>query len=84
MTPVLILTHLITRYLKTTFNADACPIGNCKASTKVSFPPFLASTGVCCVVLHAFAIYGFIDCALKGLSHEIDFKNFDKNLQNLT
>ena len=22
--------------------------------------------------------------ALKGLSHEIDFKNFDKNLQNLT
>ncbi len=21
---------------------------------------------------------------LKGLSHEIDFKNFDKNLQNLT
>jgi hypothetical protein len=21
--------------------------------------------------------------ALKGLSHEIDFKNFDKNLQNL-
>jgi hypothetical protein len=23
-------------------------------------------------------------CILKGLSHEIDFKNFDKNLQNLT
>ncbi len=22
-------------------------------------------------------------CLLKGLSHEIDFKNFDKNLQNL-
>ncbi len=22
--------------------------------------------------------------SLKGLSHEIDFKNFDKNLQNLT
>ncbi len=22
--------------------------------------------------------------ALKGLSHEIDFKNFDKNLQHLT
>ena len=22
-------------------------------------------------------------CQLKGLSHEIDFKNFDKNLQNL-
>ena len=22
-------------------------------------------------------------CELKGLSHEIDFKNFDKNLQNL-
>jgi hypothetical protein len=25
---------------------------------------------------------GNITC-LKGLSHEIDFKNFDKNLQNL-
>jgi hypothetical protein len=27
-----------------------------------------------------------INCwlALKGLSHEIDLKNFDKNLQNLT
>ncbi len=24
------------------------------------------------------------DPPLKGLSHEIDFKNFDKNLQNLT
>ncbi len=24
------------------------------------------------------------DGCLKGLSHEIDFKNFDKNLQNLT
>ncbi len=23
-------------------------------------------------------------CYLKGLSYEIDFKNFDKNLQNLT
>ncbi len=23
------------------------------------------------------------NCGLKGLSHEIDFKNFDKNLQNL-
>jgi hypothetical protein len=23
------------------------------------------------------------DAPLKGLSHEIDFKNFDKNLQNL-
>jgi hypothetical protein len=22
--------------------------------------------------------------SLKGLSHEIDFKNFDKNLQNLS
>jgi hypothetical protein len=25
----------------------------------------------------------FTDDILKGLSHEIDFKNFDKNLQNL-
>jgi len=24
-----------------------------------------------------------IDLPLKGLSHEIDFKNLDKNLQNL-
>jgi len=23
------------------------------------------------------------DCPLEGLSHEIDFKNFDKNFQNL-
>jgi hypothetical protein len=27
---------------------------------------------------------GFIYVVLKELSHEIDFKNFDKNLQNLT
>jgi hypothetical protein len=27
------------------------------------------------------AIKGLV--SLKGLSHEIDFKNFDKNLQNL-
>ncbi len=26
---------------------------------------------------------GYISAALKGLSHEIDFKNIDKNLQNL-
>jgi hypothetical protein len=26
---------------------------------------------------------GSIPNKLKGLSHEIDFKNFDKNLQNL-
>jgi hypothetical protein len=26
----------------------------------------------------------FLINSLKGLSHEIDFKNFDKNLQNLT
>jgi hypothetical protein len=32
-------------------------------------------------VAMGFIIYGAI---LKGLSHEIDFKNFDKNLQNLT
>jgi hypothetical protein len=24
----------------------------------------------------------FIEIILKGLSHEMDFKNFDKNLQN--
>ena len=26
----------------------------------------------------------FVPTILKGLSHEIDFKNFDKNLQNMT
>jgi hypothetical protein len=30
-----------------------------------------------------FLIYEEIRKYLKGLSHEIDFKNFDKNLQNL-
>jgi hypothetical protein len=25
----------------------------------------------------------YLEAILKGLSHEIDFKNFDKNLQNL-
>jgi hypothetical protein len=29
-------------------------------------------------------LIGSLDLYLKGLSHEIDFKNFDKNLQNLS
>ncbi len=35
------------------------------------------------IVLRIIIVFPKFD-PLKGLSHEIDFKNFDKNLQNLT
>jgi hypothetical protein len=34
------------------------------------------------VYVHIFPLF-FLNLSLKGLSHEIDFKTFDKNLQNL-
>jgi hypothetical protein len=35
--------------------------------------------------MHFYTAYSLarINLLLKGLSHEIDFKNFDKNLHNL-
>jgi hypothetical protein len=34
--------------------------------------------------LLSFLVFSLRCNSLKGLSHEIDYKNFDKNLQNLT
>ncbi len=46
------------------------------------------NTRFCCTVLtktrtFVSPIHISLNCSLKGLSHEIDFKTFDKNLQNL-
>ncbi len=63
-------------------------LGNWSQITKI--PGFSAfQKGHCTFVgmfflLVTYLKYIFVSMSFKGLSHEIDFKNFDKNLQNLT
>ncbi len=67
------------------------PLNLCKISQPRSFKVITQPRGrpnhesFCCLQRWRIYIFTFSHLLiLKGLSHEIDFKNFEKNLQNLT